>query len=139
MKNAKNAKEFLQQIKKQKFSIEELKQITQINNTFIQEFANALNNEIKVNGESYKTAIDFFKTQMELLQGIIKDRDITSEERELIYKILADINDKVYNLEQNRENKNHSFKKYIANCFAFVAAFFGLIIIILTGGQNREK
>lgn len=132
----KNAKELFKQIKKGEVSAVELKDIVKdVDCTFIKDFAEVIKNETITNAESYKTVISFFNRQIELLNEIVKDGNVTADEKEQVLKIISDINDKVHSLEKNRTDNSYKFKKFVTTC-ATVIITVG--IYVLTGGKVKK-
>lgn len=135
MKNNYKAKQLLKELKERKVSIEELKEFVQLDITFIKEFATVIKNEIETNGKCNERTIEFFDKQVGLLISIIKDGNITKEEKDEIYIIIENINDKIIEIEKNRENNSNCFKKFVMGCLTML----GLAIVFVLGGNNSRN
>lgn len=133
MNKSEKAKQLFKKFKQQKFSIEELKQFVQLDVELIRAFTDVLKSEIDADFKSYKDIVEFFNKECEYLLAIIKDGNITKEEKDNIYAILKDINDKIAEIEKNRENNSNSIKKFLVTCTTFIVS-----IVIIIFGRNKK-
>ena len=70
-----------------------------------------------------------------MLNEIVKDGNVTADEKEQVLKIISDINDTVHSLEKNRTDNSYKFKKIITVCTTFIIS---VGIFVLIGGKVKK-
>lgn len=129
------AQQLLDLMKDRKLSVEELKEICPMTNSFLSALNDSLKEEIHSNKEFNESCLDTLDRMYDSLAKLLETSSLTEDNKTEILKQMQFLSEKIFEMQGKEGERSFSIKKLLIS----IAGILVAIVIILSGTNNKNN